>query len=139
MPKLHRCRQFGRLALTDRSVGHGRNGRSVRFHLRDNTVDMGGRFGYTYGELRSISTVGALHLATLGWRVETRGCFSISEGRGGASVSSFLCVIGLYHVCQLICSYTDVLNCILPTLICMYVEGEHTQSYLSYMCIHRYI
>ena len=44
---LHRCRRFGRLALTDRSVGHGRY---RRFHLRDNTVDIDGRFGYTYGE-----------------------------------------------------------------------------------------
>ena len=55
------CRRFGRLALTDRSVGHGRYLRSVRFHLRDNTVDIDGRFGYTYGELRSISTVGSVH------------------------------------------------------------------------------
>jgi len=40
----------------DRSVGHGRYRRSesVRFHLRDNTVDIDDRFGYTYGELRSI-------------------------------------------------------------------------------------
>ena len=45
---LHRCRLFGRLALTDRSVGPGRYRRSVRFHLRDNTVDIDGRFGYTY-------------------------------------------------------------------------------------------
>ena len=57
----HRCRRFGRLALTDRSVGHGRYRRSVRFHLQDNTVDIDGRFGYTYGELRSISTVGSVH------------------------------------------------------------------------------
>ena len=49
------------MALTDRSVGHGRYRRSVRFHLRDNTVDIDGRFGYTYGELRSISTVGSVH------------------------------------------------------------------------------
>ena len=55
--KLHRCRRFGRLASTDRSVGHGRYRRSVRFHLRDNTVDIDGRFGYTYGELR----VGSVH------------------------------------------------------------------------------
>ena len=48
------CRRFGRFALTDRSVGHGRYRRSVRFHLRDNTVDIDDRFGYTYGELRSI-------------------------------------------------------------------------------------
>jgi len=53
--------RFGRLALTDRSVGHGRYRRSVRFNLRDNTVDIDGRFGYTYGELRSISTVGSVH------------------------------------------------------------------------------
>jgi len=58
---VHRCRRFGRLALTDRSVGHGQYRRSVRFHLRDNTVDIDGRFGYTYGELRSISTVGSFH------------------------------------------------------------------------------
>jgi len=33
-----------------------------RFHLlRDNTVDIDGRFGYTYGELRSILTVGSVH------------------------------------------------------------------------------
>ena len=57
----HRCRLFGRLALTDRSVGQGRNRQSVRFHLRDNTVDIDGRFGYTYGELWSISTVGSVH------------------------------------------------------------------------------
>jgi len=57
----HRCHQFGRLALTDRSVGHGRYRWSVRFHLRDNTVDINGWFGYTYGELRSISTVGSVH------------------------------------------------------------------------------
>jgi len=43
--KFSRCRQFGRLALTDRSVGQGRYGQSVRFHLRDNTVDIEGRFG----------------------------------------------------------------------------------------------
>jgi len=60
-PFLHRCRRFGRLALTDRLVGHGRYRRSVRFHLRDNTVDIDGRYGYTYGELRSISTVGSVH------------------------------------------------------------------------------
>jgi len=33
----------------------------VRFHLRDHTVDIDGRFGYTYGELRSISTVCSVH------------------------------------------------------------------------------
>ena len=56
---------FGRLALTDRSVGHGRYGWSVRLHLRDNTVDIDGRFGYIYGELRLISTmsVGSYHEA----------------------------------------------------------------------------
>jgi len=58
---LHWCRRFGRLTLTDRSVGHGRFRWSVRFHLRDNTVDINGRLGYTYGELRSISTVGSVH------------------------------------------------------------------------------
>jgi len=51
---LVKCRRFGRLAVTDRSVGHGRYRRSVRFHLRDNTVDIDDRFGYIYGELRSI-------------------------------------------------------------------------------------
>ena len=57
-----------------------------------------------------------------------------------ASVSSFLCAIGLYHVCQMICIYTDIYNCILPTLMCMYVEGERTQSYLLdiwYVCRER--
>jgi len=56
------CRRFGRLALTDRSVGQGRYRRSVRLHLRDDTVDIDGRFGHTYGELRSISTVGSVTL-----------------------------------------------------------------------------
>jgi len=60
VPNFHRCRRFGRLALTDWSVGHGRYWRSVRFHLRDNTVDIDGRFGYTYGELRWILTVGSV-------------------------------------------------------------------------------
>ena len=39
-----------------------------------------------------------------------------------------------------ICSYTDIYNCILPTLMCMYVEGERTQSYLLdiwYVCRER--
>jgi len=49
------------LALTDRSVGQGRYRWSVRFHLRDNTVDIDGQFGYTYGKLQSISTVGSVH------------------------------------------------------------------------------
>jgi len=42
------------LQSTDRSVGHGRYRRSVRFHPRENTVDIDDRFGYTYWELRSI-------------------------------------------------------------------------------------
>jgi len=49
------CRFVGRLALADRSVGHGRYRWSVRFHLR--TVDIEGRFK----ELRLISTVGSVH------------------------------------------------------------------------------
>ena len=32
---------------------------------------------------------GAFHLPTFGWRVETRGCFSISEGREAANWVSF--------------------------------------------------
>ena len=58
---LYRCRPFGWLALTDRSVGHGRYWWSVWFHLRDNTVDIDGQFSYTYGELRLILTVGLVH------------------------------------------------------------------------------
>jgi len=48
----------GSVAPTGR---HGRYRRSVRLHLRRITVDIDGRFGYTYGELRSISTVGSVH------------------------------------------------------------------------------
>jgi len=44
---LHRCRRFGRLILTDRSVSHGRYRRSVRLHTLENTVDIDGRFDYT--------------------------------------------------------------------------------------------
>ena len=40
-----RCRRFGRLASTDRSVGQGRYRRSVRLHLRRITVEIDGRFG----------------------------------------------------------------------------------------------
>jgi len=40
--------------LIDWSVSHGRYRRSVRFNLLENTVDINGRFDYTYGELRSI-------------------------------------------------------------------------------------
>jgi len=58
-----------------------------------------------------------------------------------ASVSSFLCAIGLYHVCQMTCSYTDVLNCILPTLdklIHMYSRDAsiHLCATMVHICIH---
>jgi len=48
----------GSVAPTGR---HGRYRRSVRSHLRRITVDIDGRFGYTYEELRSISTVGSVY------------------------------------------------------------------------------
>jgi len=48
-------RLFGRLALTDRSVCQGDI--DGQFHLRENTVDIDGRFDSTYGELRLILTV----------------------------------------------------------------------------------
>ena len=37
------CRWFGQLILNDRSVSHGQYRRSVRLHLRENTVDIDGR------------------------------------------------------------------------------------------------
>jgi len=56
---------WSRSISTDGSVAptgrHGRYRRSVRLHLRRITVDINGRFGYTHGELRSISTVGSVH------------------------------------------------------------------------------
>jgi len=40
--------------LSTWSINHGRYRRSIRIHLRENTVDIDGRYGFTYRELRSI-------------------------------------------------------------------------------------
>jgi len=85
--KIHRCRRFGRLALTDRSVGHGRHRRSVRLYLRDDTVDIDGRFGYTYGELRSISTVGSVTLTENYGRYRRSVRFIVPRNRSISTIS----------------------------------------------------
>ena len=49
---------------------HGRYRRSVRFHLRENTVDIDDQFGYTYWELWSSSIINRDNFV-IGWTNDT--------------------------------------------------------------------
>jgi len=54
---LHRCRRSVDCFLIDRSICHGRYRRSMLIHLLENTVDIDGRYRFTYLRIRSILTV----------------------------------------------------------------------------------
>jgi len=51
--QVHRCRRSVDYFLIDWSICHGRYRGSIWFHLRENMVDIIGRFDFTYGRIWS--------------------------------------------------------------------------------------
>ena len=67
--QLFKCRYLS-TDLSTQSIDHRRYRRSIRIHLLENTVDIGSRCRFTYGELRSIFN-GRLKIEIIFWSISS--------------------------------------------------------------------